>query len=161
MNREGADTSFHCFECRAAIDFALKMYCRACDVFYDPAHLPTCSFFERHQHEDLVTTVKVTREGGHDCVRVWVRGALAGELTVSAGEGPALHTRLTTASEEVARRLAQAEARATAFEERARRLEGAIREIAATAKGLRYQAAVAGIRAAEQGEADDGGKGDA
>lgn len=37
--------------------------------------------------DGLVTSVLVTTIGSHDHVRVWVRGGLAGELVVSAGDG--------------------------------------------------------------------------
>lgn len=42
----------------------------------------------------LVTSVTSEVVGGHARVRVWIRGGLAGELTVDATDGPSLATRL-------------------------------------------------------------------
>jgi len=43
---------------------------------------------------DLVTSVRVERNGGHDHVHVWNRGAKSGILIVNAGDGDKLKRRL-------------------------------------------------------------------
>jgi hypothetical protein len=42
----------------------------------------------------LITSVRVVAGEGHDTVRVWNRGGLAGELVVTHGDGPDLARRL-------------------------------------------------------------------
>lgn len=42
----------------------------------------------------LISGATITRAGNHDVVKIWNRGGLAGELTVTAGDGAALVHRL-------------------------------------------------------------------
>jgi hypothetical protein len=44
--------------------------------------------------EHLISSATVTRRGAHDVVKLWNRGALAGELTLKAGDGIKLALRL-------------------------------------------------------------------
>jgi hypothetical protein len=44
--------------------------------------------------EHLISSATVTHVGGFDVVRLWNRGALAGELTLAAGDGIRLALRL-------------------------------------------------------------------
>ena len=46
----------------------------------------------------LVTSAKVETFGAHDHVRVWIRGQLAGSLTVGKGDGPELRAALLAAT---------------------------------------------------------------
>ena len=54
---------------------------------------------------DLITSVRVKHgaPGGHDLVRIWNRGGLAGELVVSAGDGAKVGDRLMHDPDEPAR----------------------------------------------------------
>jgi hypothetical protein len=47
----------------------------------------------------LITSVKVETYGAHDHVRVWVRGQLAGSLTVGKSDGSALKRLLLATAE--------------------------------------------------------------
>ena len=42
----------------------------------------------------LISCVKVQTVGGHDLVKIWSRGGLAGELTVTKGDGAFIADRL-------------------------------------------------------------------
>jgi hypothetical protein len=62
--------------------------------------VPSARYFEpagageRPRDDLLVSSIKVMHVGGHDHVRIWTRGARAGELVLTEGDGALLAERL-------------------------------------------------------------------